>query len=109
MTGIWLQAQTVDTVKYYYSDTLKYVTIIRNDTTFGYTAKGELYYKLITKGESRYYYNVINEVITPSFSVVVTHGSALLNDGRCNGIKSDGTRCTRTVKSGVYYCWQHKP
>lgn len=34
----------------------------------------------------------------------------LIKDNRCNGIKIDGSRCSRSVdnQKGIYYCWQHK-
>lgn len=108
MVGIWSQAQTVDTTKVYERDSLVSITIERNDTTFGYHPDMTLYWMRVQKNRDVFYYDVKSGFVTPAFKMIVTTGNTLLNDLRCNGIKTDGSRCTRAVKYKVYYCWQHK-
>lgn len=102
-----LQAQ--DTVNVFYRGELIRKVALKGDTAFWYNVNPlKLECIVFDKDKSSWQFEswVIEDGIRKSlFKYELKKG--LVWDGVCHGIKSDGNRCTRTVKAGIFYCWQH--
>jgi hypothetical protein len=101
-----------DTVNVYLRDTLIYKVALKGDTAFWYDAKTmdleSIIYDKDNSTPDRWVFeswDVVNGVKESMFRYELKKG--LKADGFCHGIKADGNRCTRSVKAGIFYCWQH--
>lgn len=107
---IWSQAQ--DTCNIYLRDTLIYKVALKGDTAFWQNVKTlnieSIVYDKDNSNQNRWVFEswtVENGLRKSAFRYELKKG--LIADGICHGIKVDGNRCTRPVKVGVLFCWQH--
>jgi len=108
--GMRLQAQ--DTCNVFFRDTLIYKVALKGDTAFWYDIKTmdlkSITYDKDNSNPDRWVFeswDVKDGIRSSMFRYEFKNG--LIADGICHGIKADGNRCTRAVKVGIFFCWQH--
>ena len=94
--------------EWYLADTLVFKSVEIGDTMKMYKADN-LHSVTVQNDSIREVYLMQNDTLKLFSRCVTKIELAVIHDNRCNGIKLDGTRCTRTVDNskGIYYCWQH--
>lgn len=103
-----LNGQQKVTKEWYLADTLAFKSVQFGDTMKMYKAD-KLHSVTVQNDSIREVYLMQNDTLKLFSRCVTKIELAVIQDNRCNGIKLDGTRCTRTVDNskGIYYCWQH--